>query len=58
MTAYLALSDRDTDSRDKVMEFLKKAHDEHSTALKADPSFDPMRSDSRLQEVLKDVELN
>jgi TolB-like protein/DNA-binding winged helix-turn-helix (wHTH) protein len=53
--AYIGVGDND-----KALEWLRKAHAEHSssiTALKVDPIYDPLRSDPRFQELIRAVGL-
>ncbi|MGA8493226.1 MAG: hypothetical protein WB711_22585 [Terriglobales bacterium] len=45
---------------DQAVRWLEKAHSEHSsslTALKVDPTYDPLRGDSRFQKLLRQIGL-
>ena len=51
--AYLRAGDRQ-----KTLDWLERAHDEHASglvSLRADPMFDPLRSDPRFQEILRQM---
>ena len=48
------------DERDRTLEWLRKAYDRHSdylVVLKVEPIFDPLRSDPRFKELLRDIGL-
>jgi len=48
------------DRKDQALAFLQKAYTEHSIALanlKVDPTYDPLRSDPRFQELLRRIRL-
>jgi hypothetical protein len=56
VVAYIGTGDKD-----QAMAWLNKAYAEHSnalTGLKVDPVYDPLRSDSRFQDLLRRVGLN
>ncbi|HXM95409.1 MAG TPA: hypothetical protein VOA64_14340 [Candidatus Dormibacteraeota bacterium] len=49
------------DDKDDAFAWLQKAYSEHSnalTTLKVDPTFDPLRSDPRFQELVRRVGLS
>jgi TolB-like protein/DNA-binding winged helix-turn-helix (wHTH) protein len=53
VTAYIGVNDHD-----QALTWLQKAHDAHSvslTALKVNPAYDPLRGDSRFQQVLRQM---
>ena len=55
VTAYVAMGDKD-----QAFAWLEKAYSQHSYALltlKVDPSYDPLRSDPRFQELMRRVGL-